>query len=272
MKLSRIFLLTVFLFCCFRSGGAQTVIGPRTVIVQSGALQLRALLWQPRGRGPFPAILLSLGSGQNPAPQGLGRTFARRGYVFFALFRSGQGLSANQGEESARVWNRERAINGDDAANRLQLKLLETEQLEQTQQALDYLRTIAFVDRKRVAVLGHSFGGSLALILAERDPSLRAVVTFGAAAGSWPRSSYLRDRLLLSARRVRTPVLMIYAANDFSTTPGEMLDAELARSGKTHLLRIFPAFGLTNSEGHNLLYLSTVWEKDVFAFLDEHVS
>ena len=42
---------------------SQVPGGPDTVVVQSGALTLRALLWRPHGRAPFPAVLFNHGSG-----------------------------------------------------------------------------------------------------------------------------------------------------------------------------------------------------------------
>ena len=66
--------------------------------------QLRALLWCPQGKGPFPAILFNHGRGLTPHTEGrvagiteLGRVFAGHGYVFMALFRRGEDLSADQG-------------------------------------------------------------------------------------------------------------------------------------------------------------------------------
>lgn len=272
MKLSRLLLLTVFILgwtCCVNG---QTVIGPRTLVLRSGSLRLRALMWRPSGKGKSPAILFSPGSGTDPRFEVLGRLFAKRGYVFLGVFRRGQGLSAGQGEESARVWTRERQKNGDEAANRLQLRLLETEQLDDTVVGLDYLQSLPNVDANRIAVVGHSFGGSLAFLLAERNPSLRAAVVFGAAAASWPRSLYLRERLLAAVRNLSTPVFFVYAENDYSTTPGEVLAAELTLLSKPHRLKIFPAFGRTTNEGHNLIYLSVgTWEQDVFGFLEEQM-
>jgi dipeptidyl aminopeptidase/acylaminoacyl peptidase len=111
------------------------------------------------------------------------------------------------------------------------------------------------------------------MLLAERDPSIRAVINFAGGAGSWTRSAYLRERLISAARKLTTPVFYIHAANDYSTLPGEVLDAELARLDKPHRLKIFPACGVTVNEGHNLIYLSiATWERDVFAFLDEHTA
>src|SRR5215470_1073577 len=164
----------IALAACWAPG--QTTQSPKTIVVRSGSLKLRALLWQPQGKGPFPAVLFCPGSGLNPQPKTLGPIFAKRGYVLLGLFRRGQGLSANQGSDSSVLVQRERAAHGDDAANRLQVKLLEGEQLDDQLSALAVLRSLGIVDASRIALVGHSFGGSLALLIAERDPSIRAIV------------------------------------------------------------------------------------------------
>ncbi|HKE58007.1 MAG TPA: hypothetical protein VKB46_14940, partial [Pyrinomonadaceae bacterium] len=82
-----------------------------------------------------------------------------------------------------------------------------------------------------------------------------------------------RDRLIQATRNLTAPVFFIHAANDYSTDPGKLLDAELARQGKAHQLQIYPPFGSTTTEGHGLIYLSiATWENDVFAFLEQHTS
>jgi len=243
------------------------------VIVRSGSLKLHAFLFRPKGHGPFPAVLFCPGSGQPPSPNALGRLFAQHGYVFLALYRSGQALSSTQGEESAAVVTRERTSKGDDAANQLQLRLLEGEQLDEERNGLAVLRSLPGVDSNRVAIVGHSFGGSLALVLAAEDPHIRAVISFGGGAASWVRSSYLRESLTSAVRKLASPVFFIYADNDYSTAPGKALDAEMASQGKSHLLKIYPPFGQTPGEGHSIIYLSMgTWEKDVFDFLREHLS
>jgi hypothetical protein len=66
--------------------------------------------------------------------------------------------------------------------------------------------------------------------------------------------------------------MLIHAENDYSTAAGRALGAELDRLHKPHVLRIYPAVGLTNDDGHNMLYLNIpAWEGDVFGFMDEHV-
>src|SRR5262249_39053204 len=118
----------------------------------------------------------------------------------------------------------------------------------------------------------HSFGGQLTLLAAEHDNSVRAVVTFAAAAGSWERSPELRERLRAAVEKTTAPIMLIQAANDYSTAPSEDLSDELRRLHKSFVLKIYPPVRQTSENGHNFLYLGIPqWEHDVFGFLDEHV-
>lgn len=247
---------------------------PDTVVIQNGALRLRALLWRPQGAGPFPAILFNHGSG--PAEitlsrerTAIGPVFARHGYAFLFLYRRGSGLSASSGANSFDVLGNALATEGQAARNRTQMRLLEGDDLSDAIAALAFLRALPDVDARRIALVGHSFGGSLSLILASRDTTTRASVVFGPAAGSWAGSPELQARLRSAVASVRSPVFFIHAANDYSTTPGKVLAAEMQRLGKSHRLQIYPAFGSTADEGHDFIFPATrTWESDVFAFLD----
>ena len=134
------------------------------------------------------------------------------------------------------------------------------------------MKTTSGIDPQRIGIVGYSFGGQLTLLAAERDNSVRAAVTFAAAAGSWERSPELRKRLLASVDKSTVPIMLIQAANDYSTGPSYALAEELERLHKPHLLKIYPPVGKTSDDGHNFLYLAIPqWERDVFGFLDEHV-
>src|SRR5262249_17918305 len=115
-------------------------------------------------------------------------------------------------------------------------------------------------------------GGQVTLLAAEQDNTVRAAVTFAAAAGSWERSPELRQRLGAAMDKTTAPVMLIQAANDYSTAPSYALADELEHRHKPHLLKIYPPVGKTSDDGHNFLYLGMPqWEHDVFGFLDEHV-
>ena len=76
---------------------------PESLVVKSGSLQLRALLFRPPGNGPFPAVLFNHGSYISASPMALdtaaivGDVFAKHGYALLFLFRQGIGLSIGQG-------------------------------------------------------------------------------------------------------------------------------------------------------------------------------
>jgi pimeloyl-ACP methyl ester carboxylesterase len=110
------------------------------------------------------------------------------------------------------------------------------------------------------------------LLEAERDTTIRAVVTFGAAAGSWEGSAEVRARLLAAVGRITVPALLIHTANDYSVTPGNAMAVEFARLSKPYELKMYPPVGQTTSDGHNFLYTDVaLWEDDVFKFLDQAV-
>lgn len=257
-------------------------IPSNTVVVPSSDLHLKALLWTPAGSGPFPGVLFSHGRSDDAVHTGglefaeaaerLGPVFVRHGYSFLYLFRRGEGLSGDQGSFIGDILLREEASKGEEARTHLQFVLLTTDHLDDVIAGLSYLKSQPRVDPNRIAVVGHSFGGQLSLLAAERDSSLRAAVAFSAAAGSWEGSYELRERLLTAVRRTTVPTMLLYAANDYSVVPGQVLAGELARLAKPHLLKIYPPVGQTSDDGHAAAYRAVAqWEEDVFSFLDEYV-
>jgi dienelactone hydrolase len=256
---------------------------PEIVAVHNEGVTLAAQLWKPQGAGPFPAVLLNHGSGRSPEelkrlgpyernPEILGPVLTQHGYVLLYLFRRGVGPSAGQGASAVDLMNREAAARGPAARNTLQLELLQNREMGDAVAALALLRRVPGVDSRRVALIGHSFGGSLTLLMAEREPDVKAVVVFSAAGYSWDRSSELRNRLLAAVARIKAPVMFIHAANDISTGSGKALSARLTELGKPNLLKIYPPFGRTADEGHDLLHLAVpTWEPDVFRFLNENL-
>jgi len=206
------------------------------------------------------------------AAQILGPVFVRHGFVFLYPFRRGEGPSADQGQFIGDLLQQEEIAKGAEARKHLQMVLMTTDHLQDARAALSFLKNLSYVDARRIAVAGHSFGGQLTLLEASRDSTVAAAVTFGAAAGSWDGSPELRNLLLKSLHTLAMPVMMIQAANDYSLAPSKAMDEELSRQSKRHVRKIYPAFGQTQGEGHNFLYYDVArWEQDVFAFLDANV-
>ena len=251
---------------------------PDTVTVETGSLRVRGLVWRPRGSGPFPAVIFNHGSYSTDDPMGadeaatVGSAFADHGYVLLFLFRQGTGLSAGHGTSDGDQMASALATSGQAGRDTVQLRLLDGEEMDQALAGLRLLRERPDVDASHIAVAGHSFGGSLSLLMLERDAAPRAAVIFGGAAGSWEQSPSLRARLTAVVRRTSAPVFFIHAANDYSTASGKALALELRRLQKPYLLRIYPPVGRTSRDGHNLVYRSVAtWQGDVFAFLDRYV-
>lgn len=277
----RVVFLIGFSLCAL--GQSTPSMVPQTVEFPSGKLHLKASLWKPAGTGPFPAVLFNHGSGGADADHTAGMPitqaanvlapfFINHGYAFLYPFRRGQGPSASQSPFIQDVLRHEEESKGKDARLHLQFVLLTTDQLDDVMAALAFLKTAPGIDPHRIAVAGHSFGGSLTLLAAERDKTVRAAVTFAAAAGFWDRSPELRERLMTAINNANAAIMLTHAENDFGTSAGSALAAELKRLHKPYVLRIYPPVGLTSEDGHGMLYENIpAWESDVFEFLDQRL-
>jgi len=281
LKVTGLLLLLTLVQIAAAADEAAT-IAHETVVIPSGALQLKAFLWRPKGTGPFPVVLFNHGSGSTDpsrtgpfaiteAAERLGPVFVKHGYAFLYLFRRGQGLSADQGPFIQNVLQNEEAARGKEASQHLQFILMTTDHLDDVLAGLRFLKNLPSIDSHRIAMAGHSFGGQLTLLAAESDNSVRAAVTFGAAAASWKNSFEIRERLLVAVRKTNSPIMVVHAANDYSIIPGKIMAEELEKLGRPHLLKIYPPVGKAPDDGHNFVYTAIdQWENDVFRFLDQY--
>jgi dienelactone hydrolase len=110
-----------------------------------------------------------------------------RGYVLFVPHRRGQGRSP--GHYIVDLLNREAA----EARSRKLAELME-EHLQDQIAALNYLKSLSYVDKQRVAVAGCSFGGIQAMLAAGEQVGLRAAVDFAGAAMVWSTFPEMRER------------------------------------------------------------------------------
>jgi hypothetical protein len=216
-----------------------------------GRFALSGTLTRPKGKGPFPCVLLLTGSGPQDRDEAIplvpgyrpfrqiADTLARRGIASLRL--DDRGTGASQG-----------AFSGSTSADFA----------DDAEDALQWLTTAPGIDAKRLAVLGHSEGGLLAPMIVSRGVKVSALVLMAAPAWEGRRviheqnryaaatqykgaalDSVLRaaDRSVASqgiadpwlgyflghdplpiARQVRVPVLLLQGETDRQVTAGQV--------------------------------------------------
>src|SRR5262249_5215046 len=134
--------------------------------------------------------------------------------------------------------------------------------------AVDFLRTLPFVDLRRLGVMGWSFGGIVTIFAASRSDAFRAVVDQAGGALTWNYSPVLREALPVAAQQVRAPVLLMVAQNDATTASITTLADVLRRQNPATEMIIYPPFtpgGPAPAPGHAIFSAqgSMIWENDV---------
>lgn len=242
------------------------------VAFRSGDLALLGFLFKPEGEGPFPAVVWNHGSefapGRRQHLDAAAKVFLPAGYVLFMPVRRG-----HEGSEGAYIVDeirRARETEGPDAANRLVVSKLETEQLDDQLAGLEFLRSLPFVDASRVVVVGGSYGGIQSLLGAERGAGYRAAVAISPAAMSWEGNPLLRTRLLQAVRKIEIPVMILQPPKDDSLEPCRVLGAEFERLGKPFSGKIYPPEGLSEDEQEHCFggKGARVWADDALTFLE----
>jgi len=240
-----------------------------TVTFPSGTLQLKGVLYKPTGAGPFPAVVYNHGSGKGYSAQmeALGPVFVAHGWVFFAPYRRGQGLSASAGPYIVDQMDEAGKTGGAHARSATMVRVLETDHLADQLAGAAWLKKAAFVDPNRVAVAGNSFGG-IETVLGAEHGSYCAAVNSAGAAEMWKESPEVQALMTHSVQNSRVPIFFFQAENDYDLSPSRVLSAAMKAAGKKYELKIYPAFGETTERGHSFGYFgSSIWAGDVFRFL-----
>ncbi len=233
---------------------------------------LRGMIYKPDAEGPFPVLLYAHGSApgywSNEAFEEIAREFTSRGWAVFAPYRRGQGLSQAAGANIGDQIVAARQTAGPGFAQAEAARLLATDHLADQTKAFAWLLRQSFTDRSRIATMGNSFGGIIALLSAEHLPVCAAIDAAGAA-DSWEEAPAIRELMLETAAKAQAPVLFLQAENDFNVAPSTVLHATMVKARKVAELRVYPPFGNTASEGHSFAYKgASIWGADGHAFLN----
>jgi dienelactone hydrolase len=193
------------------------------------------------------------------------------GYVVFAPVRRGHGRS--NGRYIGDAVQSTRAAEGFEAASRMTVHLLESEQLGDQVAGLAYVRQLPFVAPARIAVAGCSYGGIETLLGAERNVGYQAAISISPGALSWSHNDALRRRLIQTVHGINIPVLLLQPARDASLEPSRVLGAEAARLGKPFSIKVYPDTGPEDQRTHCFGGAKGmhVWADDAKAFLASHM-
>lgn len=246
---------------------AAAADAPELVAISGGEAGLKGFMWKPPGAGPFPAILWNHGSEKLPGPvDSVAPFFVARGYVFFVPHRRGQGRSPGR-----YIMDQLNAAGSPAQRNQMLVKLHET-QLQDQLAALAYLKNLAFVDPRRIAAIGFSFGGIQTMLAAERGDGYRVAVNCSGAAETWGKSPDLQRRLTLAARHATIPVFFMQAKNDYDLTPNRVLSEQVKIGGQPVESKVYPPYGNSAKDGHSFCVRGVnVWGPDALKFIELHM-
>jgi len=116
----------------------------------------------PRGKGPFPAVLLVPGSGPHERDETL---FGHKPFLVLADYLTRKGIVV------LRVDDRGVGKSTGDLANATTADLA-----TDAEAGVEYLKTRSEVDQHKIGLIGHSEGGLIAPMVAERNPDVAFIV------------------------------------------------------------------------------------------------
>jgi uncharacterized protein len=130
-----------------------------------------ATLTVPRGKGPFPALVLVHGSGPEDQDETIG---PNKPFKDLAQGLASCGIVVLRYEKRTHAFPEHVADNG--------LFTVHDETMDDAEHAVSLLGTLPEVDGKHIYLLGHSLGGMLAPRIAAEDPRIAGIVLLAATA------------------------------------------------------------------------------------------
>jgi dienelactone hydrolase len=243
--------------------------GYATIYYKSGRLSIEAYLYKPlKGEAPFPLVIYNHGSraGNERAEipfRYVANVLAAEGYAVLVPERRGYGKSDGP------TYTEEVGSRGAD----VMMRRFE-EESDDVLAALDYLKTLSFVDSKRMAIMGWSHGGIATVLTASRSHAFVAMIDQAGGALTWNNSPALRQKLTSAARSIGIASMCMDAENDATTEAVKTVCNAIAVDNSRKKTIIYPPFEPTSSPGnhapgHRIFSAEgiSIWQDDMLAFL-----
>jgi carboxymethylenebutenolidase len=238
--------LAAFLFLVSMSTFAATA---SEVSYKSGDETVKALLYTPVGRGPFPAIVvIHEWWGLNDWVKEQASKLAGQGYIALAidLYRG-------------------QVADNSDMAHELSRGVPEDRALRDLHAAVEFLQSQSNVKKNRIASIGWCWGGGYSLDVALQEPTLAAaVINYGSLATD-----------PASIQKIHAAILGNFGGKDKGIPAEEVtkFEAALKQAGKRADIKIYPDAGHAfenpnNKNGYRAADAADAWQRTV-KFLNE---
>jgi uncharacterized protein len=128
----------------------------------AAGIRIGATLTMPKGRGPFPAVVLITGSGQQDRDESL---LGHKPFLVLADYLTRKGLAVLRSDDR-----------GIGKSGGVFVTSTNADFANDTEAAIQYLKTRREIDTKRIGLIGHSGGGIIAPMVAARRRDVAFVV------------------------------------------------------------------------------------------------
>ncbi|HKW24988.1 MAG TPA: dienelactone hydrolase family protein [Terriglobales bacterium] len=216
----------------------------KTVSYKSGDETVHGVLFTPKGKGPFPAlVVIHEYWGLVPWVKEQAAKLSDRGYVTLAvdLYRG-------------------KATDSPEVAHELMRGLPEDRANRDLLAAVQYLKSLKNVDPAKIGSIGWCMGGGYSLDLAIADPTLAAdVINYGHLATDSAR-----------LQQIHAPILGLFGAQDKGIPPADVhkFEQDLKQMGKKIDVTIYPDAGHAfqnpdNKNGYRPADTADAWNRTV---------
>jgi carboxymethylenebutenolidase len=219
----------------------------KEVTYKSGNEDVKGMLYEPQGKGPFPAIVvIHEWWGLNDWVKEQASKLADQGYVTLALDLY-RGHVATTGDE----------------AHELMRGLPDDRSTRDLLAAANYLRSQKNVMADKVGSVGWCMGGGYSLNLAINDPKLAAAVINYGHLATEPET----------LKKINAPILGLFGGKDRGIPVDDVqkFAAELKKQGKTVDITVYPNAGHAfenpnNKDGYRADDAAAAWKRTVDFF------